>query len=70
MSLLKEKYKDQIDVKIALEVEWYEGYIEYYKKLLKEGKVDYLIFGNHGYLNKNQTSRSDELSFMVKFEIY
>ena len=35
ISILKEKYKDQIDVKIALEVEWYEAYIPYYKKLLK-----------------------------------
>ena len=31
---LKEKYKDQIEVKIALEVEWYEGYINYYKKFI------------------------------------
>lgn len=67
ISLLKEKYKEQIDVKIALEVEWYERYIPYYKNLLKENKVDYLIFGNHGYLDKFSSSRSEELSFMVKF---
>ena len=67
ISLLKEKYKEQIDVKIALEVEWYERYIPYYKNLLKENKVDYLIFGNHGYLDEFSSSRSEELSFMVKF---
>ena len=66
--LLKEKYKVQIDVKIALEVEWYEGYINYYKKLLNEKKVDYLIFGNHGYLNQNQKSRSEELNFINDFD--
>lgn len=70
ISLLKEKYKDQIEVKIALEVEWYEGYINYYKKLLKEKKVDYLIFGNHGYLNQNQKSRSEEISFINDFDEY
>ena len=68
IALLKEKYKTQIDVKIAMECEWYENYIPYYKKLLKEGKVDYLIFGNHGYLNENQYSRSEELSFMYDYD--
>lgn len=70
ISLLKEKYKDQIEVKIALEVEWYEEYINYYKSLLKDKKVDYLIFGNHGYLNKNKKSRSEELCFINDYDEY
>ena len=64
MAILKEKYKNQIDVKIALEVEWYPHYIPLYKKYKEEGLVDYLIFGNHGYLNENQISRADELCFL------
>lgn len=43
---LKEKYKDQISIKIGLECEYYEEYIDWLEHIAKN-KVDYLIFGNH-----------------------
>lgn len=58
--LLKEKYKEQIDVKIALEVEYFEYYLPFYRKLIEEKKVDYLIFGNHSYMDKTKKSRREE----------
>lgn len=66
--LLKEKYKDQIDVKIALEVEYFEYYLPYYKKLIEDKKVDYLIFGNHSYMDKTKKSRrEEEIVFINEF---
>ena len=43
---LKEKYKDQIDILVGFEAEYYDIFEEYYKYLLKE-KIDYLILGQH-----------------------
>lgn len=50
---LKEKYKHQINIKVAFECEYIEEKIPYYQQLLNEKKVDYLIFGNH-YAFDNQ----------------
>ena len=47
ISELKEKYKDQIEIKIGLECEYYPKYTEWLKEFAKENKLDYLIFGNH-----------------------
>lgn len=44
---LKEKYKNEIEIYTAFECEWDNYYEKFYKKLLQERKVDYLIFGNH-----------------------
>lgn len=44
---LREKYKDQISIKIGLEVEYFERYIPWLKKILKEKDIDYIILGNH-----------------------
>ena len=46
--LLKEKYKDQIDIKVGFEAEFCRDFVDYYEFLLKE-KVDYLIMGQHCY---------------------
>lgn len=46
---LKEKYKDQISIKIGLEVEYYPEYMNWLKQFLVEKKIDYIIFGNHYY---------------------
>ena len=45
---LKEKYKDQIDIKIGFEAEYSEAFLGYYRDLLKN-KIDYLILGQHCY---------------------
>ena len=44
---LKEKYKDQIDIKIGLECEYYPRYMNWLKDLVKEYNLDYLILGHH-----------------------
>ncbi len=45
LRFLKEKYKDQIDIKIGFECEYFKEYTEYYKSLLQQ--VDYLILAQH-----------------------
>lgn len=46
---LKEKYKDQIEIKIGLEVEYFPRYMHWIKKLIRDYQLDYVIFGNHYY---------------------
>lgn len=50
---LKEKYKDQIKILIGLECEYYPQFVEYYKSLLNDYHLDYLILGQHCYLDEN-----------------
>ncbi len=42
---LKEKYKDQINVLVGVETEFFYDHIDYYKQI--STKCDYLIFGQH-----------------------
>lgn len=52
---LKEKYKEQIEIYVGFECEWDNHYQKYYKSLLDNHEVDYLIFGNHSnYFKKNK----------------
>ena len=44
---LKDKYANQISIKIGLECEYYPKYTNWLKEFAKENKLDYLIFGNH-----------------------
>ncbi len=46
---LKEKYANQIRILVGFEAEYIEEEIPFYTSLLDEGKIDYLIFGNHLY---------------------
>ncbi len=50
---LKEKYKDQIEIHLGFEAEYYPDEVEYYKELLKDGRIEYLIMGQHCYYNKD-----------------
>ena len=50
---LKEKYDDKITIKSGLEIEYLPDKIPYYKELLKEYKLDYLVLGQHFYKNNN-----------------
>ena len=54
---LKEKYKDQIDIIIGFEAEYYEEYKDYYQELLDNKVVDYLILGQHFYLENGRFNR-------------
>ena len=49
LSSLKEKYQNQIDVKIGFEVEFVPKYLDYFKQLKNHPKVDILIIGQHFY---------------------
>lgn len=44
---LKDKYKDQISIKIGLECEYFERYIPWLKETVQKYDLDYLILGNH-----------------------
>ena len=46
---LKEKYKDQISILIGLECEYFERYMPWLEKTIKDKKIDYIILGNHYY---------------------
>ncbi len=49
ISSLKEKYKDQISIKIGLECEYFEQYMPWLKEFIIEKNIDYIILGNHYY---------------------
>lgn len=51
---LKEKYKDQIKIYVGFECEWDIHFEKYYRSLLENKEVDYLIFGNHSCYFKNK----------------
>lgn len=44
---LKEKYKNQISIKIGLECEYFEKYMDGLKKMLETYPIDYIILGQH-----------------------
>ena len=44
---LKEKYKNQIDIKLGFEVEWYPDLIQRELAFLKSFHYDYIILGQH-----------------------
>ena len=46
---LKEKYKDQISILIGVECEYFERYMPWLEKMLKDTQIDYIILGNHYY---------------------
>lgn len=52
VTLLKEKYKNDVEIHIGFEAEYYPVMLDYYRKLLKD-KVEYLILGQHCYLDEN-----------------
>lgn len=46
---LREKYQDQINIKIGLECEYFPEYIHWLRHTIKEYQLDFVIFGNHHY---------------------
>ncbi len=49
---LKEKYKDQINIHIGLECEYFPQIKDYYKELVDELGIKYLIIGQHCFMNE------------------
>ena len=50
---LREKYKDRIKIDLGFEAEAMPEYFSYYRRLLDEGHIQYLILGNHCEVDKN-----------------
>lgn len=44
---LKEKYKNQISIKIGLECEYFPEYMDWLKDTIQYYQLDYIILGNH-----------------------
>ncbi|MFI3238987.1 MAG: histidinol-phosphatase [Bacteroidales bacterium] len=44
---LKERFENQIDIKIGLECEFIERYTTWLSEVKEQYKLDYLLFGNH-----------------------
>lgn len=51
---LEEKYKNQIQIKCGLEIEYEPKYLDYYKELLEDYKLDYLVLGQHYFTFNNK----------------
>ena len=64
---LKEKYKGVIEIHIGFESEYIPELLPYYKRLLDEGRVEYLILGQHLYY-ENGEHRWYDLS--IEFDKY
>lgn len=63
LQTLREKYKNVIDVKIGLEIEFLPSYMDYYRKLKNSNKFDILMIGQHFYEYK-----PDKYSFSLTKE--
>ena len=46
INYLKEKYKDQIEIHLGFECEYFPEYLDYYRSLKEKG-IEYLILGQH-----------------------
>ena len=47
LSVLRDKYKDKISIKIGLECEYFEDKMDWLKEQVERYGLDYLILGNH-----------------------
>ena len=50
---LREKYKEKIQIKIGLEIEYDPRENDFYKKLYDEYNLDYLVLGQHFFMSRN-----------------
>jgi histidinol-phosphatase (PHP family) len=46
---LKEKYKDQIEIRLGMEAEYFPKYMDWLLDFCIENEIEYLVFGNHYY---------------------
>lgn len=46
---LREEFKDQIDLKIGLEAEYFPDYMYWLREQVKEYRLDFVLLGNHFY---------------------
>lgn len=69
---LKDKYSDQINIKIGLECEYFPAYLDWLRNIVEEYQIDYIIFGNHHY-QSDETSpyfgrHTDTIEMLMKYE--
>nr|WP_317357064.1 histidinol-phosphatase [uncultured Tyzzerella sp.] len=50
---LKKQYKDKITIKCGLEIEYDPSQKQYYEQLLNKYNLDYLVLGQHIYIDEN-----------------
>lgn len=50
---LKQKYHDEIEIHVGFEAEYFPRFDSYYHELLDKLGIEYLILGQHCYLNDN-----------------
>ena len=66
---LKEKYGHLIEIYLGLEVEYFPHNIDFVKSLLVNGDVEYLLLGQHFYLNNTEEGviayRENDLSLYI-----
>ena len=60
---LKEKYKDQIEIKIGFECEYFPKYMDWLLDFLIEHQVDYILFGHHYYRTDENRNSGDRIYF-------
>ena len=49
LQYLREKYREQIDIKIGLECEYFPEYTPWLKEQIKKYQLNYILFGNHHF---------------------
>jgi len=58
LKALRKKYLEQIKIEIGLEAEYIPAFKYYYKTLLKDKKLDYLVLGQHMFFDGTDYSFS------------
>ena len=52
VSRLKEQYRGKMDIRLGFEAEWYGAYfLDYYRRLLQRYDFDYLLMGQHCFID-------------------
>lgn len=69
---LKEKYQDELTIYLGMEAEAFPCYFSFYKELLSDGVLDYLILGNHKAMNDNHeiTCRFSSITSASQLYLY
>lgn len=72
LSALREKYKDQIDIHIGFEMEYYPKHFKDMLKKAREYGAEYLILGQHFIYNEhpdgiNSTAKQDDIKNLQEY---
>jgi len=64
---LREKYKNEISIKLGLECEYFPKYMPWLKEMIEKHEIDYIILGHHfcedepGHLYNGDMTKPDQL---------